>query len=151
MQEIRNRKRIAVIGGSKPDKDSYRMAAEVGRLIAASNAVLICGGLNGVMEAAARGARQAGGLTVAILPGQDPAAANPYIDLPIATGLGYTRNSLVVMNAEVVIAIDGQYGTLSEIAFSLIQAKKIVGLGTWDIPGVIRATSPEEAVKLALS
>ena len=103
-----------------------------------------------MMEAASRGAKQAGGLTMGILPGNSPQDANPYIDIAIATGLGYGRNSLVAMNSDVIIAIDGQYGTLTEIAYGSIYGKKIIGLGTWDIEGVIKAESAEEAVNLAL-
>jgi uncharacterized protein (TIGR00725 family) len=102
------------------------------------------------MEEAARGCRDGGGLSLGILPGQDPGQANDYIDIPVATGLGYNRNSMVVLNAAAVIAIDGEYGTLSEIAFARIFGKKIIGLNTWSIPGVIPAGSPEEAVALAL-
>jgi uncharacterized protein (TIGR00725 family) len=150
MPEMRNRKRIAVIGGAKPEHRYYEMAYEVGRLLAEAGAIVFCGGLGGVMEAACRGAREAGGFTVSILPGNDPAAANPFVELPVATGIGYSRNSLVVMNADAVIAVDGSYGTLSEIAFGMIQGKMVVGLGTWDIKGVASAASPEEAVRLAL-
>jgi len=102
------------------------------------------------MEAAARGARSAGGLTIGILPGPSPADANPHIDIPIATGIGYARNSMVAMNADVLIAIDGKYGTLSEIAYGMIYGKRIIGLGTWEIDGVITAATPEEAVRSAL-
>jgi uncharacterized protein (TIGR00725 family) len=150
MKEIRARTRVAVIGGSRPSQAALLQAAEVGRRLAARGAVLICGGLGGVMEAAARAVREAGGLAIGILPGPEPAAANSYIDIPIATGLGYTRNSLVVLNADAVIAVDGQYGTLSEIAYALIYGKKVVGLGTWEIKGVVAAGDPEEAVRLAL-
>lgn len=150
MPEMRNRKRIAVIGGGKPERRYYEMAFEVGRLLAEAGAVVVCGGLGGVMEAACRGARGAGGFTVGILPGDDPTAANPFVELPIATGLGYTRNPLVIMNADAAIAVDGSYGTLSEIAFAMIHGKMVVGLGTWDIKGVVSAASPEEAVRIAL-
>ncbi len=149
-KDIRNRKRVGVIGGSRAAKKHLDQAAEVGRLIAEKGAVLVCGGLAGVMEAACRGARQAGGLTVGILPGANPSEANAFVDVSIATGMGYTRNALVVMNADVLIAIDGEYGTLSEIAYARVQGKRIIGLDTWDIEGVARAASPEEAVKLAL-
>jgi len=142
--------RIGVIGGAEADIASLETAGQVGRLIAAAGAVLVCGGLGGVMEAAARGAKAAGGLTVGILPGSSPSDANPFIDVPIATGLGFTRNSLVAMNADVLIAVDGEYGTLSEIAFGIIHGKRVIGLGTWDIRGVLTAKSPEEAVSLAL-
>lgn len=149
-KDIRNRKRVGVIGGSRAAKKHLDQAAEVGRLIAEKGAVLVCGGLAGVMEAACRGARQAGGLTVGILPGGNPSEANAFVDVSIATGMGYTRNALVVMNADVLIAIDGEYGTLSEIAYARVQGKRVIGLDTWDIEGVERAASPEEAVKLAL-
>lgn len=150
MTDTRARKRIGVIGGSRATKKHLDMAAEVGRLIAEKGAVLICGGLAGVMEAACRAAKKAGGLTVGILPGGNPAEANPYVDIPIATGMGYTRNALVVMNAEALIAIDGEYGTLSEIAYARVQGKTVIGLDTWDIQGVVRAADPGEAVKLAV-
>jgi len=141
---------VGVIGGSKASKEALDQAYEVGRRIAEAGAVLICGGLGGVMEAASRGARDGVGLTVGILPGASPADANLNIDLPIATGLGYTRNSLIAMNADVLIAVDGEYGTLSEIAYGRIYGKKVIGLGTWDVKGVIPARTPAEAVELAL-
>jgi len=150
MDDLRKRKRVAVIGGSRPGRAALDQAFEVGRLIAARGALLVCGGLGGVMEAAARGARESDGFSLGILPGANPSEANPSIDIPIATGLGYTRNSLVVMNADVVIAVDGEYGTLSEIAYGLIYGKKVVGLGAWDIKGVLPARDPDEAVRLAL-
>ena len=151
MKDIRKRIRIAVIGGSRPGRQALDTALEVGRIIARSGAVVVCGGLGGVMEAAARGAREEGGLVVGIVPGNSPADANPWVDIPIATGLGYTRNSLVVMNADAIIAVDGEYGTLSEIAHGLIHGKKVVGLRTWDIRGVTVAETAEEAVRLALA
>lgn len=151
MNEIRKRKRIGIIGGSRPDKEALEAAFLVGELIGRAGAILVCGGLGGVMEAAARGASSAGGLTVGILPGRDAAEANPFIDIPIPTGMGYTRNALIALNADALIAIDGAYGTLSEIAFASIYGKKVVGLRTWDIRGIIRAATPEEAVIEALS
>ncbi len=150
MKDVRKRIRIAVIGGSRPGRQAADAALEVGRLIARSGAVVVCGGLGGIMEAASRGAREEGGLVIGILPGSSPADANPWVDVPLATGLGTTRNSLVVMNVDAVIAIDGEYGTLSEIAYGLIHGKKVVGLGTWDIRGVTVAATPAEAVRLAL-
>lgn len=149
MSELRKKLRIGVIGGASPDQESYNHALKIGQLIAEKGGLLICGGLSGVMEAASRGARQAGGLTVGILPGNSPADANSYIDLAIATGLGYARNSLVAMNSDVLIAVDGQYGTLTEIAYGRIYRKKIIGLSTWEIEGVIKAQTAEEAVELA--
>ena len=147
--DIRQRRRIGVIGGSRPREAALREAYEVGRLIGRRGGVLVCGGLGGVMEAAARGAREEGGLTLGLLPGSDHGEANAFIDLPVATGMGYTRNSLVAMNADVLIAIDGEYGTLSEIAFGLIYGRRVIGLGTWDILGVLAARDPEQAVALA--
>ncbi len=148
--ELRKKIRIGVIGGAKPEDRFRKIAFEVGQLIAEKGAILVCGGLSGVMEAAARGVKKAGGVSVGILPGDSPKDANAYIDIPIATGLGYSRNSLVVMNSDVLIAIDGKYGTLSEIAYGCVQEKKIIGIGTWDIEGVIPAETAEQAVDLAL-
>ncbi len=150
-RDFRKRIRIGVIGGARPEARFEQTAREVGRRIAEAGAVLVCGGLAGVMRAAARGAREAGGLTIGILPGARTSDANPYIDIPVATGLGYTRNSLVAMNADVLIAVDGEFGTLSEIAYGRIFGKPVIGLETWEVKGVERAESPESAVRLALS
>ena len=147
--EIRHRPRVGVVGGSRAKETALRDAYELGRLIGRRGGVLVCGGLGGVMEAASRGAKEAGGLTLGILPGHAPQEANSSIDIPIATGLGYTRNSLVALNADVLIAVDGEYGTLSEIAFGLIYGRRVIGLGSWDIPGLLPAQTPEEAVELA--
>lgn len=150
--------RIGVIGASRPDRAAARHAYMVGTLIAGRGAVLICGGLGGVMEAAARGARQAGGLTIGVLPGDSALAANPYIDVPIVTGMGYARNILIVRSAQAVIAIGGSYGTLSEIAHALNCRVPLVGLGTWDVAKIdaaktqmVRAATPEEAVEKAFA
>jgi len=150
-RELRSKPRVAVIGGNNPDQESLKMAYRVGQLLAEKGAILVCGGLGGVMEEAARGHRESGGISLGILPGRDPEEANKYIDIPIATGIGYNRNSMVVLNAQAVIAIDGEYGTLSEIAFARIFARKVIGLRTWEIRGIIPALTPEEAVALALS
>jgi uncharacterized protein (TIGR00725 family) len=148
--DARNRIRIGVIGGASPDSEHRQIAHDVGKEIAKKGAILVCGGLGGVMEAAARGAKKNGGLTIGILPGNSPGEANIHIDIPIATGLGYSRNSLVAMNADVLIAVDGQYGTLTEIAYGKIYGKKVIGIGTWDIQGVEKADTAEQAVGLAL-
>ncbi len=142
--------RIGVIGGSNPSKEALALAYETGKLIAKKGAILVCGGLGGVMEAAARGAKEEGGTTFGILPGNDMEAANPFIDVPIVTNIGYLRNALVVLNSHVAIAIDGSYGTLSEIAYALIYGRKVFGLKTWEIPGVSPVETPEEAVNLAI-
>jgi uncharacterized protein (TIGR00725 family) len=111
--------------------------------------VLVCGGLGGAMEAACRGAKAAGGTTVGILPGSDRAAANPFVDVAVPTGLGQGRNLVVVHAADAVVAVGGGYGTLSEIALALRHGKPVVGLGSWEIEGVLVAASAEEAVAAA--
>jgi uncharacterized protein (TIGR00725 family) len=126
-------------------------ADRVGRLVAQRGAVVVCGGLGGVMEAACRGAQGEGGLAVAILPGLDRSAANPHVDVALPTGLGEARNALVVRAADCVIAVGGGYGTLSEIALALKGGKRVVGLHTWDIDGVESADGPETAVDAALT
>ena len=149
---------VAVIGSAACDEPAAALAHEVGGEIARRGAVLVCGGRGGVMEAACWGAREAGGLTVGILPGTDRAEANPYVDVPIVTGLGEARNALVVRSADAVIAVSGGYGTLSEIGLALKMGRPVVGLGTWElsqagqpVAGVVRAESPAQAVELAVS
>ena len=127
------------------------MAEEVGRLLARRGAVVVCGGLGGVMEAACRGASRAGGTTVGVLPGLDRGAANPFVSVAVATGLGEVRNALVVRAADALIAVGGVYGTLSEIALALKAGKPVIGLGTWEIDGVERVEGPEAAVNMALT
>ncbi len=141
------KKMISVIGGRKVEKRLLQEAEKVGRLIARKNAVVVCGGLSGVMEAVSRGARAEGGLTVGILPQDHKRDANEYIDIPIATGLGIGRNVIIARAADAVIAIGGEYGTLSEIAFSLQMGKPVVGIETWDIKGIIPADDAEDAVR----
>jgi uncharacterized protein (TIGR00725 family) len=127
-------------------------AAElVGRELGSRGVVLVCGGLGGVMEAACRGAKEGGGLTVGILPGLDRSDANPYVDVVIATGLGEGRNALVVNAADALIAVGGGYGTLSEIGLALRAGKRVVGLGIWEVEGVEALDSPETAVETVLS
>lgn len=137
---------IGVIGGYKCRKKDYTVAYELGKLIAVQGWTLICGGGSGVMEAAAKGVKEKGGLTIGILPGLNTNEANPYLDARIPTGLGYARNILVVRASDVLVAIDGKYGTLSEIAFALNEEKKIIGIRTWDIKGLIKVKSAKEAV-----
>lgn len=142
---------IGVIGAGDCSADAGYLAYEVGKLIAQSNAVLICGGLGGVMEHAAKGAKEAGGLTVGVLPGFEIKDANPYIDIAIPTGLSHARNVLVVRSSTAVIAIEGSYGTLSEIAVALKLGRPVIGLNTWDIgPEIIRAANAREAVEKAV-
>ena len=144
--------RIAVCGSGERSETADAIAEEVGRLIARNDAVLLCGGLLGTMEAAARGCADSGGTTIGVLPGQDASAANDYISLPLATGMGEARNAILVRSADAVIAIGGEWGTLSEIAFArkigrpvvLLESRIAAGLG---LP---TARSAEEAVNLAL-
>lgn len=140
---------IGVIGGGIATSEESEMAREVGRLIARRGWQLVCGGLGGVMKGAARGAHEAGGVTIGLLPGEDRSAANRYITVPVATGLGEGRNLLIVRTSDILIAIGGEFGTLSEIALALKTGKSVIGLGTWDIPGVIRVMSPRDALACA--
>lgn len=138
---------VSVIGGSTCSKKHAKIAYELGALIAREGWILICGGREGVMKAACRGAKDNGGLTVGILPSLDGKDANPYVDIKIPTGLGYARNVLVVRSSQVVVAINGKYGTLSEIAFAFNEARTVLGIDTWDIKGVIRVKNPAQAVR----
>ncbi len=141
---------VAVIGGSAVEPDIAQIAREVGREIARRGGVLITGGLGGVMEAASRGAREAGGLVVGILPGLTAAEANAYVDLPIVTGMADARNTIIARTADVVIAVDGELGTLSEIAFSLKFGKPVVGIRTWEVhPQIHHCDTAQQAVARA--
>lgn len=140
---------IGVIGAGVADGETLLRAEETGRLIARSGFLLVCGGLGGVMEAAARGAKSAGGTTIGILPQPDRFSANPYIDIPVATGFGDGRNVIIVRTADLLIAVGGAYGTLSEIAFALKMEKPVIGLTSWEIPGMTKAATPLEAVEMA--
>lgn len=149
---------IAVIGASECSAQEAEWAEEVGRELAKQGAIVVCGGLNGVMEAVCRGASLAGGTTIGILPADSADAANPYVQIPIVTGMGYARNVIVVKSARAVIAIGGSYGTLSEIAHARQRRIPVIGLNTWELArngqrddSIIPARSPQEAVILALS
>jgi len=149
---------IAVIGDGQCDAETASLAEAVGREVARRGAALVCGGLGGVMEAACRGAKAEGGLTVGILPGTDRAEANPYVDIPIVTGLSEARNVLVVRSAHAVIAVRGGYGTLSEIAIARKLGMPVIGLDTWTLAraghvvnDIIVAQTPKEAVDLVYS
>jgi len=139
--------RVSVIGGSTVTESQYELAREVGRLLGERGHEVVCGGLTGVMEAACAGARETGGHTIGILPGNDRTAANEYVDTPIATGLGNARNALVVANGDAAIAVDGGTGTLSEIALALDAGLPVAGLETHNIDGVAAVDSPGEAVE----
>jgi uncharacterized protein (TIGR00725 family) len=138
---------VGVVGAGVCDETVYVMAEEVGRRLAECQYVVLTGGRTGVMEAASRGAKQAGGLTVGILPGNNPQDANPYIDIPIATGLQDARNAIVARASEILIAIAGEYGTLSEIALALKMGRRVIGLGTWHIAKAVQVVeTPQQAV-----
>jgi len=148
---------IGVLGPNATTDEQEQLGREVGRHIAEAGATLFCGGLGGMMRAAAEGAKSAGGQTIGILPGSDKSAANEFIDTAIPTDLGAYRNALLVRSCDVVIAIHGAYGTLSEIAFALRLKVPVVGLHTWEVcrngkpdPGIHVAQTAEEAVELAL-
>lgn len=155
---MQKRRFVAVVGDGLCGPETAEVARQVGRLLAERGGAVVCGGLGGVMAAACRGAKEAGGLTVGILPGDDARQANPYVDVPVVTGMGEARNVLVVKTAEAVIAVEGRYGTLSEIALALKLGKPVVGLNTWELarggqvdPGIQPAATPLEAVERALT
>lgn len=148
---------IGVIGGGEASAKAARTAEEVGQEIAQHGAVLICGGLGGVMEAACRGASGAGGLTIGILPGDNRRDANPYVQIPITTGMGYARNAILIKSCHAVIAIDGSYGTLTEIGYALQSGKPVIGLDTWSLSindkqdkSIIQAKNAKDAVDKAM-
>src|SRR2546421_592748 len=149
---------VAVVGAGRVTADEERTAREVGRGLAAAGAVVVCGGLGGVMEATCRGAKGGGGTTVGILPGTARADANPFVDVAIPTGLGELRNGLVVRAADGLVAVGGEFGTLSEIALALKTGKPVVALGGWElardgepVDAIARATSAEDAVARVLA
>jgi uncharacterized protein (TIGR00725 family) len=149
---------IAVCGAAEATPEELATAEEVGRLLARAGATLVCGGLGGVMDAVARGANAENGIALGILPGEDRRGASRHLTASIPTGLGEARNTIIVRSADAVIAIGGEFGTLSEIALALKMGKRVVGLKTWKLskPGrngpdeILRAETAEEAVRLAL-
>lgn len=149
---------IGVIGGhNSASEQASRLAEEVGFLIAKSGCTLICGGLTGIMESACKGAKRAGGLTIGVIPSADKHDANPHVDIPIVTAMSTSRNVIIVRTADAIIAIDGSYGTLSEIAHALDQGKKVISLASWTIlkgsvddDKFVLAHTPKEAVDLAI-
>jgi uncharacterized protein (TIGR00725 family) len=142
---------IAVIGGGKARETVLAKAHEVGREIARQGAVLLCGGLGGVMQAATKGAHEAGGVTIGILPGPDRRAANPFLTYSLVTNLGHARNIVIAHSADGLIAVDGSYGTISEAAIALKLGKPVAGLSTeWYLEGMQKAATPKEAVHLIL-
>ena len=148
---------IGVIGGQFCSEDEERMAYEVGSRLAKQGAIIICGGLGGVMEAACRGAKEEGGTTIGVLPGPFRGDSNPYVDYAIATDMGQARNAIIVRTADALVAVGGEYGTLTEIAMALKMGKKVVALSSWEIASkgtpddkIVRAGSPEAAVEAVM-
>jgi len=142
---------IGIIGTASADKSEYETSVKVGKEIAKRNCVLICGGMEGVMEGACKGASSENGLTIGILPGSNKSDSNKYVDIPIVTGLSQARNIIVVRSSDVIIAIGGEFGTLSEIAFALKFNIPVVGIKTWDVSEKIyKINDPVEAVDKAL-
>ncbi len=153
-----NKRFVAIIGGGQCSREEARLAEEVGHELAKQGAILVCGGLGGVMEAACKGASSEGGLTIGILPGDSRRPANRYVQIPIVTGIGYARNLAVVKSAQAVIAIGGNYGTLSEISHALQSGIPVIGLNTWSLSrnnrqdnSIILAQNPADAVSKALN
>ena len=150
MQYIR-RPIIGVIGSAQCDEKIYEVAREVGREIARQGCILVCGGLTGVMEAASCGAKEAGGVTIGILPGDNKDAANPYIDIHIVTNMGFARNAIIALTADVLIAVSGGYGTISEVAFGLKLGKAVFALHSdINVRGLVKCDTPADAIIRAL-
>lgn len=141
---------IGVIGAGTCTAEAAELAVEVGREIARRGGLLLCGGLGGVMEAVSSGAKGEGGITIGILPGERSEEANNYIDIPIITGLGHGRNIIIARSSDILIAISGGYGTLSEIAFALLLKKKVISLGSWEFDErIIKTKTAIDAVDRA--
>lgn len=138
---------IGVIGAGDCSSEIYKQAEELGQLLGGYGYTIICGGLGGVMEAVCKGAKTSNGTTIGILPGNDNSGANSYVDIPIATGIGIGRNIIIVRTASIIIAVDGMYGTLSELAFALQLNKPVIGLNSWDVSdNILQVKTPKEAV-----
>ena len=139
--------RIGIIGAGTCSQEIYKTAEKLGKLVAERGDILICGGLGGVMEAAAKGAKSKSGTTIGILPGFSTEDANPFIDIPIVTGLSHARNVIIARSSDVLIAVAGEYGTLSEIAIALKLGKPVIGISSWNISkDIFQTQSPEEAI-----
>ncbi|HLF18979.1 MAG TPA: TIGR00725 family protein [Candidatus Omnitrophota bacterium] len=136
---------ISVIGGSTIDSNVEQLAYKIGKIVAKVGAILVCGGLGGAMEAAARGAKEAGGLTIGILPGRDKSDANPFIDIALPTTIGYARNVIVAASANIIIALPGSDGTSSEVSFGVVYKRPIIDLGNWNREGTIKVNNVAEA------
>jgi len=149
-ETYRKRKIIAVIGGAEASEKHLKIAEQVGRLIAERNAILVTGGMGGIMSAASKGAKEANGLVIGILPTANKESANPYVDIPIVTGLNQARNFIIARTCDCAIAVNGRFGTLSEIAYCLMYDIPVIGIDTWQIDAPIAvAETAQQAVDLA--
>lgn len=138
---------ISVVGGHETNAKTAELAYETGKMIADQDAVLVCGGLSGVMAHAAKGARDNGGLTIGILPGKEKPDANPYIDIALPTAMGFSRNCMVACSADIIVALPGSHGTNSEICYGLVFKRPVIDLGNWNISGMIKASNVAQAQK----
>ena len=138
---------ISVIGGHKCDYKVEQKAHKIGKIVANVNAILVCGGLSGVMEAASRGAKEAGGLTIGLLPGKDKKDANPFIDIALPTSIGFARNAMVACSADIIIALPGSHGTSSEISYGLVYKRPVIDMGGWKREGMIKVRNLNELEK----
>jgi hypothetical protein len=139
---------ISVIGSHDSTPNTAKLAFSIGKMVAELGCVLVCGGLEGLMQEACRGAKSAGGLTVGILPGEEKQDANPFVDIALPTTLGYSRNVIVAASADIVIALPGSYGTESEICFAMVYGRPVINLGGWKIPGMIKAKGISDAERI---
>lgn len=135
---------ISVIGGSEIDSKVEQLAYDVGQVVGEVGAVLVCGGLKGAMEAASKGAKEAGGLTIGLLPGKDKSDANQYIDIALPLTIGYARNACVAASADIMIALPGSHGTSSEISYGLVYKRPVVDLGGWNREGMLPCSGPQD-------
>lgn len=145
---LHRRVAVSVVGSRIHSPKTAQLAYQVGRIVAQTGAVLVCGGLKGVMESAAKGAREAGGLTVGLLPGRDVGSANPYIEIAIPTSVGFARNALVAAAGDIIVALPGKYGTQAEICYALFFDRPVIDLGSWNIKGMKKAANVEDAERL---
>lgn len=138
---------ISVIGGHSINEEVEQIAHKVGEIVAKMGAILVCGGLDGTMVAAARGCKKAGGTTIGLLPGKEKNDANPFIDIALPTSIGYARNAIVACSAHIIVALPGSYGTSCEISYGLVFGRPVIDLGNWNIKGMIKVRDIEDAEK----
>ena len=147
-KNIKRPKLISVFGGREASPKDLQNAELLGKVIAENNWILLCGGRMGIMEAVSKGCNEAGGTVIGILPGIDDSDANPYVTIPIASGVGLARNEILASACDVAVAISGKYGTLSEIGHALQYNKSVISLGSWEIDGMIKTETVEDTVKV---